>query len=357
MAVDEVHGGGLGIHQVGADREVVLLGPLLAAEQHSGGAIGKRSGVTGGHGGLGAVRLGVLLAEYRLQLRELLGAGIRAHIVVAGDPEEGGDEIVEEAAVVGGGEVLVARGGEGILILAGDAHLARGDGGVVAHRQAGARLGVARLLRDETRGADLAEQLDAVEGRLRRGDLDESLTQVVAHGERSIGGGVRTAGNAAVNAAHGDRVGHLDCRGQAGATCLLQVERGGRRIEHGTDDGFADEVEVAGVLEHGTGDHHAELFILQVVTGREAVDRGRQHVLVGSIGVLAVRASERDAVATDDGDLARRSIGHVLLNLQCGSRAMNSPTLPGSVAAALRSTEVGRGGSRIEYLGVIVTHE
>src|SRR5699024_5064410 len=109
-----------------------------------GGAVGERGRVAGGHGGLGAVGLGVALAEGRLELGQLLGGRVGAHVVVARHAEERGDQAVLEARVVGGGQVPVAGGGQLVLVLAGDTHLAGGDRGVLAHRQAGAGLRVLR---------------------------------------------------------------------------------------------------------------------------------------------------------------------------------------------------------------------
>ena len=68
--VDVVDGGGLGLDQVGEDRQVVLLRPLLAGEQHGGAP--SESGVE-----LAAVIVPLLAAEDRLQLGQLLGARSR----------------------------------------------------------------------------------------------------------------------------------------------------------------------------------------------------------------------------------------------------------------------------------------
>ena len=85
-------------------------------------------------------------------------------------PEVGRDQVVEEAAVVGGGEVLVARGGELVLRLAADrptrAAVMRG---VLAHRQAGARLGVARDLGHELARPQPGERLEPRARRSWRG--------------------------------------------------------------------------------------------------------------------------------------------------------------------------------------------
>src|SRR5699024_10349126 len=210
----------------------------------------------------------------------------------------------------GGGQVPVAGGGQLVLVLAGDTHLAGGDRGVLAHRQAGAGLRVLRLLRDQTLRADVAEQPEAVDGGLGRGELDARLAQVVVDGERRVRGGVDAAGDAGLDTAERDRVGDLHGGGQARAAGLLQVERRGRGVEDGADHRLAGEVEVTRVLEHGAGDDHAQGLALEVVPGREAVDGGGEHVLVGRVRVLAVRPREGDPVAADDGDLAGAG-GHV----------------------------------------------
>ena len=74
------------------------------------------------------------------------------------------DQVVEEARVVRRGEVLVRRGGELVLVLAGDLPLQRGQRGVVAHRQAGARLAVLRDRQADVAGADRGERLEPRRG-------------------------------------------------------------------------------------------------------------------------------------------------------------------------------------------------
>ena len=59
--------------------------------------------------------------EDRLELGQLLRRWIGPQVVVAGQPEERRDQVVEEPAVVGSGHVLVAGGGELVLVLALDA--------------------------------------------------------------------------------------------------------------------------------------------------------------------------------------------------------------------------------------------
>ncbi len=50
---------------------------------------------------------------------------VRAQVLVAGQPEVGRDQVVEEAAVVGGGQVLVRADGQLVLLLAADLPLLR----------------------------------------------------------------------------------------------------------------------------------------------------------------------------------------------------------------------------------------
>src|SRR5699024_5699039 len=154
VAVQEVHGRDLGVHQVGADREVALLGPLLGGEQDGGCAVGQRGGVTGGHGGGGAVLCRVALAEDRLELGQRRRGGGGAKVGVGRHAEVRGDEVLEEALVISLGQVLVGGRGELVLLLAGEVHLAGGDRSVVTHGQAGARLAVARLIRCQLGRAD-----------------------------------------------------------------------------------------------------------------------------------------------------------------------------------------------------------
>ena len=72
--------------------------------------------------------------------------------------------------------------------------------------------------------------------------------------------------------------------------------------EPGAEHALAGQVEVAGVLEHRAGDDLAEPLALEAEAGDQPVERGGQHVLVGRVGVDAVGAGERDAVAAEDGD-------------------------------------------------------
>ena len=92
---------GLAVDEVGEDRQVALLRPLLAGQQHRRGAVAERGRVGGGHRALGA-------AEDRAELGQLLRRGVGAQVLVALEAEVGADQVVHEAALVGGGEVVVA---------------------------------------------------------------------------------------------------------------------------------------------------------------------------------------------------------------------------------------------------------
>ena len=111
-----------------------------------------------------------------------------------------------------------------------------------------------------------------------------------------------------------DPVRHGDHGRQAGAARLLQVRGRGLGAQRGAEHALAGEVEVAAVLEHGTGDDGAEPLALQAEAADQPVEGGGEHVLVGRRGVVGARPGERDAVAAEDGDGARgdRGGGHGL---------------------------------------------
>ena len=100
MAVDVVDGGGFGERQVGEDGEAMVLRPGVGGEQDGGGAVGEGRGVACGHGAFGSAVNG-------LEAGELVGGGVGAQVLVAGEAEIGRDEIVEESSVKGGGHLAV----------------------------------------------------------------------------------------------------------------------------------------------------------------------------------------------------------------------------------------------------------
>ena len=160
-AVDVIHRGGLGVDEVGQRSQPVLIGPVLAGQQCHRGAVGQRRRVTGRHR-----RVATLHPEHRPQGGQLLRGGIGPEVVVAVQPEEPGDQVVEEAPVVGGGHIAVAGRGQPVLVDALDAHRLCGDRRMIAHRQSGARLAVGRDLHPDRR-RQCPGQLEPLDGRLR----------------------------------------------------------------------------------------------------------------------------------------------------------------------------------------------
>src|SRR5690606_1942146 len=112
VPADVVHRGGLRVHEPGQHRQVVPFRPLLGGEQHGGGPVGERGGVARGQPApvVRGVPGGGRVAERRSQRGQLLQRGVGAQGLVPGQPEVGGEQVVEEAPLVGGGEPLV--GGE-----------------------------------------------------------------------------------------------------------------------------------------------------------------------------------------------------------------------------------------------------
>ena len=211
------------------------------------------------------------------------------------------------------------RGGQRVLLLAADLPLQRRQGGVLAHRQAGARLGVLRDRQPDVAGPDLRERGDLAHRVAGGVDLHQLLAQLVADRDRGVRGGVRTSRDADLDLAEGDLVGHLDRRLQAGAARLLDVGR--RRLggQLGAQHALPGQVEVAGVLQHRPRDDLTQPLALQPEPDGETVDRRGEHVLVGRVRVDAVGAGERDAVAAQDGHTTGR--GHLSIVVERGHRA------------------------------------
>ena len=222
-------------------------------------------------------------------------------VVVAVQAQERRDQVVEEAAVVGRRHVAVAGRGQLVLVDPLDAHLLGGDRLVLAHRQAGTRLAVHRDL-DAEAGGQFADQFQPVDVGLGAAQPEQGVAQVIAQRDRRIGGGVDPAGGGGLVATGGDAVGGGDGRLQPGPTCLLQVEGRGIGRQRGAEHAFAHQVEVAAVLEHCAADHGAQSFTGQVEPVDQAAQGGGEHVLVGRLGVGAVRARKRDPVAAQHDD-------------------------------------------------------
>ena len=216
-------------------------------------------------------------------------------------PAERRDLVVEEAPLVRRREPLVRRGRELVLLLPADLPLQRGQGGVLPHRQAGARLAVLRDVEPDVARTDLRQGREAAPGVARRVDLHQLAAQLVADRDRRVGRGVGAARDAVLDLAESDLVGDLDDRLETGAARLLEVDRGGLGREPGAEHRLAGQVEVAGVLEHGAGHDLAHPLALEVEPARQAVERSREHLLVGGVAVDGVGAGEGDAVAAEDG--------------------------------------------------------
>jgi hypothetical protein len=293
VAVHVVDGGRLGVRQVREHGQAALLRPGVAAQQCHGGAVRQRGRVARRH----------RVAEHGLELAELVGARVRAQVLVALEAEVGGDEVVEEAALVGGGQALVAGHGELVLLLAPDAVALGGDRLVLAHREAGAGLGVARDLGHDLARPQVAEELEPPRHALGPVDLQQHAAEVLVDGDRGVARGVDAAGDAPLDLAERDLARHGERGLQAGVARHLEVVGGGRVVERAAEHALAGEVEVARVLEHGAGHDLPGALALEAEARDEPVQRGGEHVLVRGLGVRAVRARERDPVPAEDGDL------------------------------------------------------
>ena len=261
-------------------------------------AVGERCRVAGGHRGRRPVA--EALAEHRLQAGQGLHVGVGAQVLVAGQPEVGRHQVVEEPAVVGGGEVAVARDRQLVLRLPADLPLPGGDRRVLAHREPGAGLGVVRRVRLELSRPQPPERGQAALEVARGVEVEQHPPQVLVDRDRRVAGGVDAAGDAGVDLAQGDLVGDEDRGLQPGAAGLLHVVRRGRRRQSTAEDALPGQVVVAAVLEHRTRRHLADLLALQAEPGDQAVQRGGQHVLVGRLAVGAVGPGEGDPVSPDD---------------------------------------------------------
>ena len=74
------------------------------------------------------------------------------------------------------------------------------------------------------------------------------------------------------------------------------------RVEPADEHALADQVVVLRVLDDGAGDGVAQALALQLVALDDAAEGGGQHFLVADARVGAVRASEWNAEAANDGD-------------------------------------------------------
>ena len=311
VARDVVHRGRLGIHDVGQHREAPLGGPLVGAQQDHRGAVGQGRAVPRSHGGVLAP------AEHRPESRQLLDGRVRAQVLVPGDAQERRHEVVEEAALVRGGEIPVARRGEVVLGLAGDAPALRGLGHVLAHGQTRARLHIARHLRHDVPWPQPGQGLDP----LARGggavQAQERLAQALAHGDGRVGRRVGppatpesiwpTAILLATRIVASRPVPQACCTSNAG----VRADR--------LDPRTASRVRLKSRLCLSTARRPPPRAVPPRDRSGPPGPRGRrQQVLVGGVGIAAVGAGERQPVAADDGRGAGTGgLGHGGL-LACG---------------------------------------
>src|SRR5204862_6484676 len=100
-------------------------------------------------------------------------------VLVALQPEVGGQEVVEEAALVRGGRLAVAGGRPAVLLVPADSPPPGRDRLVLAHRQAGPRLGVPRDLGDDLPGANAAQPPQPAGRRLRPVEVEQQAAQIL----------------------------------------------------------------------------------------------------------------------------------------------------------------------------------
>src|SRR6185437_6997856 len=257
------------------------------------------------------------LVERRLQRSQFFQRGVRTQEAIAPESAERHQQIVEEAGIVGSGQLVVAVQRQLILCHAADLPLPGHLLAMVAHRLAGARFGHAGEGGFQFAEGEPAQRgLQFVERCLRTVHRQQALAQAGAVDDRHVAGGVRAGGDAGLDLAGGDLVGDDDGiveRGAAGARG--GDARRGRR-QPGTEQGLAREVPVRRVLDHRAQRHFAQFHAVQA----EALDQGAQHfhrhAEVADVGVGRVVATERDAYAANDPDAPVRVF-----------HALNSPSL------------------------------
>jgi hypothetical protein len=304
FAMHEVHRRDVRVAQVGLRLMAVRARPLFAGQQHRSGTVGQRGGVGGGQRAAAGD-----LVERRLQRGQLFQRGIRAQDVVTLDATERCDQVVEEATLIGGGQLLVRGHRPLVLRVARDVPFLGHVLAVVAHALAGARLGHARELGLELGELEAGgERADLVAGALGAVGGQQARAQLLAVDDRHVGGGVRTAADARFDLAQRDLVGHGDDAVQRGAAGALQGDARGQRRQAGRQRGFTAQVPVAGVLDHRTHRHFTQLLAVQAEPFDQRAQRTDRHAEVADIRIRGVLAAERNADATEDGD--GTSVGH-----------------------------------------------
>ena len=120
-----------------------------------------------------------------------------------------------------------------------------------------------------------------------------------------IAGGINSRRDTGVDLSKRDLVTKQNRGFDTGAAGALQIEARGLRIETGRQHAFARQIEIFGMFEYRAGHDIAESLVLQMELVNDATQGLRQHVLIAHLGVGALRARERDASSTDNGDAAR----------------------------------------------------
>ncbi len=168
------------------------------------------------------------------------------------------------------------------------------------HGHARARLAVLRNERNQVLRTEARRDLQPFSGCFRTIEIQQQLTQPLADTNGGIRSGIGAAGDARVDLAQGNFVGHQDRRLKPGTTGLLDVVGRRFRRQPRSQNGFAGQVEITGMLDDGPGHHLAQAFAFQTVTVHKATDGRRQHVLVGEFAVRGVRPGKRNPVTAQN---------------------------------------------------------
>ena len=136
---------------------------------------------------------------------------------------------------------------------------------MLAHRQPGARLAVARQFGFQVVRAQLEEWLEPLAQAFATVGLQQDVAQAFVYRNRRIGGGVHAAGNPAVDLPQGNLVGHQQRCLQPGAAGLLDVVGRRLRRQPRAQHALPGQVHVTRVLEHRTGHHFPHAQPMQAV--------------------------------------------------------------------------------------------
>ena len=185
-------------------------------------------------------------------------------------PQVGRQQVLEETAVIGGGELAVA--GDRPLVLLGtpDPPATGRDRLVLAHREPGTGLVVARDSRHDLARAHPREERETLLERPGSVEVEQQATQVLVDLDRGVGGRVEASGDSDLGLAHRDLVGERDRGLQTGAASLLDVV--GRRgvVERAAEHALPGQVEVVAVLEHAAAGDLAQQPALEAEAARRA---------------------------------------------------------------------------------------